>query len=277
MDTMTFKENLLQKIKLESLASRVIASIGTATVGHHIDREAMRSLLQSSPYHHRHERDLDLYIKESGEEPKMILVLDNELPIFCSTVDDVVVRRSPRTLEMWKISTIRHILDDSDIKVSTGVESVERIVQDAVAMLDLSYTDSDIKRLALEGMASLAGTDAEGVGEALALFAAMLGYRKPPKYFGLDQTVSYGREVPAEDDAAVFGPLALYRPGDNTLVWLDRTFSRTDREGMKVLGAIAAGKSNVAVKGDAVFEKLRDAVWQQPDQVRARLAGSSVK
>ena len=270
-EKMSFKENLLQKTELERLAIKVIASIGTEQARHRIDKEAMRSILELSPYQYLHERDLDLYIKDSGEELKMILVLDNELPIFRSTVKDVVIRRSPRTLEMWKISTIRRILVDSDIKVSAGKESVETVLQDAVAQLDLTFTDGDINDLAREGMAWLAGREAPGVTEILTLFGALLGYERPPKYFGLDQTISCGIVVAGPDKNEVLGPLVLYRPADNALLWLDKIFSRRDKQQMELLRSIAAGRKSVPVAGDAVFELLKAKVLDHPERVRAAL------
>jgi len=267
MQKMTFKENLLRKIEVERLASRVIASCGAEQSRHQVDKEALQRLLELSPYQYRHERDLDLYVKPAGEEPEMILVLDNELPIFQSTVKDVVTRRSPRTLEMWKISTIRNILVDSDIKMSTRAKSVETVLGDALAQLDLTYTDKDIEDMAREGMAWLAGKDANGVGKSLSLFAALLGYKKPQKYFGLDNTISYGVSASGQDSNVVFGPLVLYRPADNNLAWIDQSFSGSDREQMKSLRLLAAGKRSVQVTGDAVFEKLQANVLEQPERI----------
>jgi hypothetical protein len=277
MENMSFKENLLRKIELERLASRVTASIGTGQVPRHIDKESMRRLLELSPYTFLHERDLDLYVKDAEGELQDVLVLDNELPIFHSTVKDVVTRRSPKTLEMWSIRTIRHILVDSDIKVSTGEKSVATVLDDAIALLDLTYTAKDIERLALEGMAWLAGSEAAGVEEALALFAAMLGYRKPPAYFGLDQTVSYGVAAPGRGKGVVFGPLVIYRPADNILAWVDGSFSGSDRKQMKSLRAVAAGRKAVPVRGDGVFEKLRANVLEHHEEVRSLLAGGTKK
>jgi len=267
MKKMSFQENLLQKIELERLASRVIASCGTEHVSHHIDKKSMGRLLELSPYQYQHERDLDLYVKPVEGELKMILVLDNELPIFRSTVKDVVTRRSPRTLEMWNFRTVRNILVDSDIKVSSTGKSVETVLRDAVDQLDLTYTDTDIEDLAKEGMAWLAGSDASGVGKSLALFGALLGYEKPPKYFGLDNTVSYGVSASGQDNNAVFGPLVLYCPLDNTLAWIDQLFSSSDREQMKFLRSVATGQKSVPVTGDAVFEKLQANVLEQPERV----------
>lgn len=272
MEKKLFKENLLQKIQLERLALRVIGTIGTGQTPHRIDKEAMRSLLELSSYQYLHERDLDLYVKPLESEEKLILVLDNELPIFRSTVKDVVTRRSPRTLEMWRISTIRHILVDSDIKQSTRDESVRTVLRDAVAQLDLTYTDKDIENLAREGEAWLAGREVGQVTEILSLFAALLGYKKPPKQFGLDQTISYGAAASGPDKEMVFGPIVLYRPGDNTLLWLDKSFILSDRQQLKTLRAIGAGQASGPVTGDTVFEKLKKNVLDQPEQVQVRLA-----
>jgi hypothetical protein len=269
----SFKENLLKKIELERLAGRVIASIGTGQVPPKIDRESMKLFLEMSPYKYRNERDLDLYILDEEGEAKKVLVLDNELPIFESSVDDVVTRRSPRTLEMWRISTIRKILNDSDIKESTREDSVRMVLADTIAELDLHYTEDDIAELAKEGMAWLAGKDAAKVGEMLSLFGAMLGYDKPPRNFGLDQVISYGLTVPQPNGEVAFGPLVLYRPADNVLLWIEQTFSRADRDQMETLKSIAAGRKSAPVKGDAVFEKLKAEVLQETEQVRTRLAG----
>jgi hypothetical protein len=267
MEKMSFQENLWRKIELERFAFQVIASIGTEQVSRHIDKEAMQRLLEWSPYRYQQERDLDLYVKPVGGEVKMILVLDNELPIFRSTIKDVVTRRSPRTLEMWNIRTIRNILVDSDIKMSTRKDSVATVLKDAVAQLDLTYTDKDIEDLAREGMAWLAGKEAQGVGKTLALFAELLGYKKPPKYFGLDETVCYGISTPGKGKDTVVGPMVLYRSGDNTLAWIDKSISRSDRVQMEFLRSVAVGKTSVPVTGDAVFQKLQKNVLEQAGRV----------
>ena len=264
---MAFKENLLKKIEIDQLATQVIASCGSVDARHPIDKEAMRRLLEMSPYTYQHERDLDLYVKPVEGELKMILVLDNELPIFRSTVKDVVVRRSPRTLEMWRISTIRHILVDSDIKVSVRAKSAETVRKDALAQLDLTYTDKDIEELAIDGMAWLEGKVASEVEKSLTMFAELLGYQKPPRFFGLDNTVCYGVPASGPEKDIAFGPMALYRPAANTLVWIDNRLSRYDEQHMEFLKAIVAGESVVPVTGDAVFRELKTKVLERSERV----------
>lgn len=266
--TMSFLDNLQKKVEIDKLANRVSASCGSSQVRRPVDKAAMRGLLALSTYRHQQERDLDLYVKPVEGELNMVLVLDNELPIFRSTVKDVVVRRSPRTLELWSIRTIRRILIDSDIKESVYSQSVETIRQDALAQLDLRYTDGDIISLARDGMAWLAGGKAGEIEKTLALFAALLGLGAPPRYFGLDTVVCFGRRSDGKkkgDD--LFGPMVLYRPDADKLLWIDRQLSRSNLTDMEFLRAIVAGQASASLTGDAVFAKLQELVLARPERV----------
>ena len=53
---MSFKENLLNKMKINRLARKVLTSFGPPESGSKIDKEAMRSLLEMSPYRYHRER-----------------------------------------------------------------------------------------------------------------------------------------------------------------------------------------------------------------------------
>ena len=103
---MSFKENLLKKIQIRQLARKVQASFGPPGSPGKIDKEAMRSLLEMSPYRHQKIRDLDLFVEAADSEPGKIVVLDNELPIYRTTVEDVAIRKSPYTKEMLRIGNI---------------------------------------------------------------------------------------------------------------------------------------------------------------------------
>ena len=124
---MSFKENLLKKIRFDALAHKVISSWGPPGSGMRIDKDAMRELLDMSSYTHQRKRDLDLYVDEDGGEKKKILVLDNELPIYLTTVEDVVLRKSPYIKEMVSIRNAIKILKDSDVKISIKDASVKAV------------------------------------------------------------------------------------------------------------------------------------------------------
>jgi hypothetical protein len=64
---MSFKENLLAKIKIDRLAAKVIASIAPVESGSKVDKDAMRSLLEMSRYEYQKVRDLDLYVEKTDQ------------------------------------------------------------------------------------------------------------------------------------------------------------------------------------------------------------------
>ena len=76
--------------------------------------------------------DLDLFV---DPEDASILVLDNELPIYKTTIEDVLIRKSPYTKEMLNIRNIIKILKDSDVKISRKEASVKRVQKKSVDLL----------------------------------------------------------------------------------------------------------------------------------------------
>ena len=69
-----------------------------------------------------------------------VLVFDNELPIYHTTVADVALRKSPLWQEMFSIGNIKKIMNDKDVILSKGKDSLKRLHADAMALLDLTYT-----------------------------------------------------------------------------------------------------------------------------------------
>ncbi|MBU2621632.1 MAG: hypothetical protein KKD92_04875, partial [Proteobacteria bacterium] len=114
---MSFKENLLKKIRIDKMAEKMLNSIGPPDSGRKVDKETMRKMLEMSAYQTRKERDLELYIHDNADGIKRILVLDNELPLYNTTVDDVVLRKSPTLKEMLSIRNALKILNDADVIV----------------------------------------------------------------------------------------------------------------------------------------------------------------
>ena len=115
---MSFRENLLKKIEIDKLTTTVLNSIGPSGGERKIDKEAMTQLLEMSPYRYQRERDLDLFVQEAESGRGKILVLDNELPIYTTTIQDVAMRKSPYIKEMVSIRNAIKILKDSDVKIS---------------------------------------------------------------------------------------------------------------------------------------------------------------
>ena len=257
---MSFKENLLTKIKIDRLASRVITSFGPAESGRKMDKDAMRQLLEMSPYAYQKERDLDLYVEPIAGEQKKILVLDNELPIYRTTIEDVTVRKSPLIKEMVKIRNIIKILKDSDVKLSRKDESVKAVQQESIDRLDLSFNASDIEEIAKDGQASLERDYPDGVIESLELFAELLDYKPAPKAFQISRHIILGALIPKAAGEVLFGPMVIYSQIHGHLKFVDEQFSNFNKPKIELIQQIAAGKQKATAEEKDVFEHLKNRV-----------------
>ena len=257
---MSFKENLLAKIKINRLAAKVIDSIGPVESGRKVDKEAMRSLLEFSPYHYQKARDLDLYVQEIDQEQKKIFVLDNELPIYQTTIDDVAMRKSPLIKEMVNIGNIIKILKDSDVKLSRKEESVKAVQSECIDQLDLSYSESDIGEIAKDGQAAFERDYPDGVIECLELFAELLDYKPAPKAFQLSRHKIIGRLIPKAGGEVLYGPMIIYSLIHGNLKVIEDQISSFDKTKIDLIQQVAAGKQKAAVEGPDVFEYLNNAV-----------------
>ena len=260
---MSFKENLLTKLKIDHWADKVIASIAPVESGSKVDKDAMRSLLEISAYQHQKVRDLDLYVAGIDQAQKKIFVLDNELPIYQTTIDDVVMRKSPLIKEMVKIRNIIKILKDTDVKLSRKDESVKAIQKECIDRLDLSYTASDIDEIARDGQASLERDYADGVIECLDLFAELLDYQPAPKAFQLGRHKIMGALTPRDGGEALYGPMTIYSLIHGTLKLIDEQISSFDKTKIELVQQVAAGKQKADVEGPDVFEYLKNSVFKK--------------
>ena len=260
---MSFKENLITKIKIDNLANKVIASIGPAESGRKVDKDAMRNLLEMSPYQYQKARDLDLYVEDIDQDRKKIFVLDNELPIYRTTIDDVVIRKSPLIKEMVKIRNIIKILKDSDVKLSRKDASVKTIQKECIDQIDLSYTESDIEEIAADGKASFERDYPDGVAECLELFAEMLDYKPAPKAFRLSRHKIIGELTPKAGGEVLYGPMIIYSLIHGSLKLIEDRISSFDKTKIELVQQIAAGKQKAAAEGPDVFECLKNAVLKK--------------
>ena len=127
-------------------------------------------------------RGLQLYLRPLGRENSVIVVFDNELAIYHSTVEDIAFRRSPYWQEVFSIRNLKKIMNDKDVIISTGRESLKRLHANAVELLDLTYTRDDLMLLLEDGRNGLENKSINQVQESLDLFVTLLGFQ--PVSFG---------------------------------------------------------------------------------------------
>lgn len=258
---MSFKDNLLKKMKIDEMAKKVFASTGTPDSGLKIDKDIMRNILEMSPYEPKKERDLELYIQKADNDQNKILVLDNELPIYITTVKDVSMRKSPTIKEMVNIRNAIKILNDKDVKISTKEESLNTIQKECIDLIDLSFDRSDLDEIENDGVSSLERGYAEGVIESIALFADLLGYTEAPKPFIISHCKLFGVLTKKENNEMLFGPVVIYNIMHNTMKWIDESISSFKEFQIKRFYDIATGKEKSSIKeGTAVLRHLKDEI-----------------
>ena len=252
---MSFKENLRDKIEIDRLVRGVALGIGSVDSGKRIDTELLHRLIAFFPWTHRRERDLDLYL-EADVQPCRILVLDNDLTVYRTTVDDVVLRKSPTVKEMVSIRNAIKILNDKDVVETKKEASLDIIRQTCIDELDLDFTDADINDIAAEGSASLQNGYADGVREALMLLADLLEMDPAPKAFALKHHDIYGKVGQTTSGERTLGPLVMFSLVHDTLTCLEGPLGSRDKERFERLKAVAAGDDEAAATGAAVFEMM---------------------
>ncbi|WP_373500530.1 hypothetical protein [Desulfococcus sp.] len=254
----SFKENLLKKIEIDRLADRVTATVGPSGSGKKADLEAMRRLLAMGPYAHRKERDMDLYLLTDDPQKTTILVLDNELPFYHTSVDDVVLRKSPTVKEMISIRNAVKILNDQDVVTSKRETSVGIVRKSCIQQLDLSFDEKDLETIAADGKAALDAGDAGAVIETLTLFEEVLGYVTPDRGFQVKGYRITGRITEEENAVLRFGPILIFDATSGKLMLSEEPIRSADKDKSERLEKIAAGDRKADRQGDAVFAFLRE-------------------
>jgi hypothetical protein len=254
----SFKENLLQKIEIDRLVHRVLTTLGPSGSGKKADLDAMRRLLTKGPYEHRKERDMDLYLASDDPEKKTILVLDNELPFYHTTIDDVALRKSPTVKEMISIRNAIKILNDQDVLTSKREISVGTVRKACIRQLDLSYDEKDIDAIAADGTAALEAGDGGGVTEALALFEELLGYVTPGRGFQVKGFRITGKITEEENTVLRFGPILIFDEPHCKLMLSEKSIRSTDKDKSERLEKTATGDRKADREGEAVFAYLKE-------------------
>ncbi len=258
---MSFKENLLKKIKIDQLSVQVADSLGPSESGRKLDKESMRNLLKMAPYNVRRERDLELYIKKNGESNKQqILVLDNDLTIYTTTVSDVALRKSPTVKEMINIRNAIKILNDSDVVKSKKETSLHTIQKECIEQLDLDYSEYDIEKIQKDGQQALEIGDSNGVMETLTLFQELLNLSLAPKAFKIAGIEMIGKLSEGKVDELYFGPFILYNSHNNEIKLILKKIGSRDKVGIDYIHQVVNGQEKPDMEGYKVFEFLKDSV-----------------
>ncbi|PID73823.1 MAG: hypothetical protein CSB33_01760 [Desulfobacterales bacterium] len=248
---MAFIDELRKKIHIDRLSRTARAGIGPSGSGKAVDVDAVTELLAICDYDHRRERDLDLYIRRRDESPPRILVLDNELAVYGTDMEDVLMRKSPTLKEMLSIRGAMRILNDGDVVLRRREDTLGRLREEALEKLDLRFSAGDLEALAADGMAALRNQYPDGVLDTLDLFAEILCLSplSPPPHCRC-----LGR-IPEEEVRGVTD-VVVYNRMRHRLYYLEGPLRLGTREMTEHLRRTAAEETEADASGEAVFERL---------------------
>jgi hypothetical protein len=255
---MAFKENLLKKMELDKMRKRVLSTLGPSGGGSKIDRKAMKDLLKAAEFRYMNLRGLDLYTPDERETDgkQVILVLDNELPVYHSTLNDVLLRKEPTLKEMISIRNAMKILNDKDVVVSRKERSVETVYKECIARLNLSYTDEDIKKLEYDGRSAVEWNDTDMVIQSIDLFSELLGYVPEPKAMRIENHYTRGAMTSSASGSDAFGPSVVFNSGDGTIRLIRDSIALSDNDGIQMFMDKVSGRKDADLFGPKVIEFL---------------------
>ncbi len=264
---MGFKENLLKRITINDLVRTVDRTLGPVAGGLKINKKAMKQLLDMSNFELHRERDMDLYLRPLNDGTYQILVLDNELPLFETTLADVLLRRNPTLKEMISVRNAIKILSDKDVVKSRRTGSLVFLQQDLLASLDLTFDGADLAGIFEEAVSALENAREEEVVQSVVLFAEILGYVPAPSLFQIKEHRIWGSVSADTSDRTFFGPMVIYNPGTNQLVLWSEPVASLDPGWVARLKQGGEEQRPAWSKGKAVFGLLRDKALDQKTMV----------
>jgi len=253
---MTFKENLKAKIKLDRLLRKLVSTIKEPPGKRRVDKVLTQELLNMTDLEHKKVRDLDLYVRPLEGEIMEVLVLDNELPIYHTTVDDVALRKSPYWQEMISIRNIMKIMNDKDVIISKGKESLKRLHDNALALLDLTYTGDDLALLIEDARQGLEQKSITQIQGAFDLFFELLDFE--PVSLGVPEQdfQIFARPKPNGSATPAFEHLILFDEEKLTLGLKEGVFSPQSDLDLAWVRQYARGEEPADLQGIDVFESL---------------------
>jgi len=255
---MPLKENLKVKIKLDRLLQRLISTCREPPGRRWLDKGLTKELLGMTDFEYKKVRDLHLYIRPLEGEIMEVAVLDNELSIYHTTVDDVTLRKSPYWQQMFSIRNVRKIMNDHDVIASKGKESLKRLYAVALALLDLTYTRDDLTLVLEDARRGLEQETIEQIQESLDLFVQLLGFQPlslevlEPGFQNFARPKLNGAIVPG------FEHLVLFNEEDLSLAVKKGTFMPQSDSELGWVIRYARGEETADLQGIDVFEFLAE-------------------
>jgi hypothetical protein len=253
---MSLKENLKAKIKLDRLFQSLVSTTREPPGRRWLDKGLTKELLAMTDFEPKKARDLDLYIRPLEGEIMEVVVLDNELPIYHTTVADVALRKSPYWQQMFSIRNVRKIMNDHDVIASKGKESLMRLHANAVSLLDLTFTRDDLALLLEDARRGLDQKSISETQESLDLFVNLLDFQPLPLGVLEPRFQSFARPKVNGGVVPVFEHLILFDEEKVRIGLKKGAFSPQSDSDLGWVMRYVRGEETADLQGIDVFEFL---------------------
>ena len=255
---MSLKDDLKAKIKLDGLLRRLVSTIREPPGKRWLDQVLIRELIDMTDLEHKKVSNLLLYVRPLEGEIMEVLVLDNELPIYHTTIADVALRKNPYWQQMFSVKNIKKIMNDRDVIVSKGKGSLKRLHANALALLDLTYTRDDMARLLEDARQGLERESVPQIRESFDLFFELLGF-EPVSLGGPGQDFQiFARPKLGGGAVPTFEPLVLFDDATLSLGLKKGNFSPQNDSDLAWVMRYARGEETADLQGIGVFEFLAE-------------------
>ena len=223
-----------------------------------LDLNLTRKLLDLTDFEYKEIRSLQLYVRPFKDNIFEVVVLDNELPIYHTSVEDVALRKSPFRNEMFKLRNIIKIIFDKDVVVSRGKESVKKIHEIALQLLNLKYNKDDLALIVADANWGIINKSNSHIEDAFDLFFEILGFRSISFGEVQDGLQLFGRPKSDADDANIFEHIIFYEERNVSIGLEKGNFSTSQAADFERVGQYLSGEHQADLKGVDVFEFLSE-------------------
>jgi len=274
---MLLKENLKVKIKLDRLLQKLVSTMKEPPGKRWLDKGLTQELIDMTDFEHKKVKDLHLYLRPLEGEIMEVLVLDNELPIYNTTVADVALRKSPYWQQMFSLRNIKKIMNHQDVIISKGKESLKRIHANALALLDLTYTRADLALLLEDARQGLERKSIAQIQESFDLFFELLDFQ-PVSLEVLEKDLQiFARPKLNGGVVPTFEHLLLFNEENLSLGLKKGTFSPQSDFDLAWVMRYARGEKTADLQGVDVFEFLAELALEKAQAHRGRNRGTNDK
>ncbi|MGB6376324.1 MAG: hypothetical protein WBG24_06335, partial [Syntrophobacteria bacterium] len=265
------------KINLDRILQKLVSTIKEPPGKWWLDKVLTQELLDMTDLEYKKVSSLHLYIRPLEGESMEVVVLDNELPIYHTTVADVALRKSPHWKQMFSIRNIKKIMNDQDVIISKGKESLKRLHANAMALLDLTYTRDDLTLLLEDARQGLDQKSIAQIQESFDLFFELMDFQ--PVSLGVlepDLQIFAGPKLNA-DAVPAFEHLILFDEETLSLGLKKGAFSPQSDLDLAWVIKYARSEEPADLKGIDVFEFLVELALDKAQSQGGRNRGTNDK